>query len=254
MLQTLSGSVGYRSTRHRYAPPTDVRTATIKELLRDSPRGKLEQGQLDLLQSVTMKDDDFQSVLFVAGDTGLLKERCIAIIGTRQVSEDGRRRATRLARELVERGVVVVSGLADGVDTAAMTSAIESGGKTIGVIGTPMGQAYPAKNAELQETVYRDHLLVTQFPEGSRVFPSNFPTRNRTMALLSDASVVIEASDSSGTLHQAAECQRLNRWLGIARSVVDNPSLTWPKKFLGYKKCFILESTDALLKAVYGET
>jgi DNA processing protein len=71
------------------------------------------------------------------------------------------------------------------------------------------------------------------------------------MAAISDASVVIEASDTSGTLHQAAECQRLGKWLVIARSVVDNPDLTWPAKFVGQPKTIILESTNQLLGTVY---
>ena len=73
------------------------------------------------------------------------------------------------------------------------------------------------------------------------------------MAMLSDATVVMEASDTSGTLHQAAECTRLGRWLFIAKSVVDNPKLTWPEKFLKYDTCVVLEKvsqiTDRLIKS-----
>lgn len=253
MLQYAGGAPSSHPKKIKYKPPEMVNSISVAALLKGSPREAIGENQLELLEGVTVKNAEAQSMLFVAGDVSLLKRRCIAIIGTRHVSDDGRKRANRLARELVERGVVVTSGLADGVDTAAMKSAIDNGGKTIGVIGTPLSQAYPAANARLQEEVYRHHLLISQFPEGSRVFPSNFPTRNRTMALLSDASVVIEASDTSGTLHQAIECQKLGRWLGIAKNVVENPSLTWPKKFLSYKKCFVLESTEALIQAVYGD-
>jgi DNA processing protein len=244
----------HRGKRSSYTPPDSFKYVPIPDLLQGSPREKIEREQLALFRSVAAKSSDHQARLYVSGDTSLLKRRCIAIIGTRQVSAEGASRARRLARELVARDVVVVSGLADGVDTEALSAAIEDGGSTIAVIGTPLAQAYPAKNAKLQEAIYRDHLLVSQFPEHSRVFPSNFPERNRTMALLSDASVVIEASDSSGTLHQAKECERIGRWLAIAKSVVDNPSLTWPKQFLGkYKKCIVLSSTDELLETVYGE-
>ena len=132
-------------------------------------------------------------------DESVSSKHALAVIGARKASELGRRRARQFARQLAENGVVVVSGLADGIDTEALEAAIDAGGKVVGVIGTPLSKAYPAKNAELQEAIYRDHLLISQFPSGARVFPSNFPARNRTMAALSDASVVIEASDTSGT-------------------------------------------------------
>jgi DNA processing protein len=221
----------------------------VAELLKGSPREDLSPKQLGLLANV-VRDDG--AGVFIVGDASLLAARCVSIVGARKVSSEGATRARRLARELADSGVVVVSGLAEGVDTEAMTSAINSGGRVIGVIGTPLDQAYPAKNKRLQELVYRDHLLISQFQAGSRVFPSNFPERNRLMALLSDATVVIEASDTSGSLHQAVECQRLGRWLFIARSVVDDESLEWPKKFLAYDRCKVLERTSEMLDVVYG--
>ncbi|MBI2397122.1 MAG: DNA-processing protein DprA [Xanthomonadales bacterium] len=194
------------------------------------------------------RSDDAAGAVYVAGDLALLERPCVSVIGTRNVSPEGAARARRVAKELSAHGVVVVSGLAEGVDTEAMTSAIRSGGRTVGVIGTPLDEAYPAKNAELQECVYTEHLLVSQFEFGARVFKSNFPQRNRLMALLSEATVVIEASDTSGTLHQAAECQRLGRWLFIAKSVVEDRSLQWPAKFVSYDRCVVLESTSQILE------
>lgn len=233
----------------RYHPPIDVRAVRFTGLLARGGRDALEPKQLDFLRSISKAED---GSVTVAGDVDILAGQCIAVIGARKASDLGRRRARQLGRQLAERGVVVVSGLAEGIDTEALTGAIEAGGRVVAVIGTPIDQAYPAKNAELQEAIYRDHLLVSQFAIGSRVFPSNFPARNRTMAALSDASVVIEASDTSGTLHQAVECQRLGRWLVIARSVVDDPTLTWPAKFMGHPRTIVLEATDQLLASIYG--
>jgi DNA processing protein len=144
-----------------------------------------------------------------------------------------------------------MSGLAEGIDTEAMRAAIAANGHIIGVIGTPIDKAYPSQNKQLQESIYKDHLLVSQFAIGERTFQSNFPKRNRLMALLSDATVVVEASDSSGTLHQAAECVRLGRWLYIARNVVENPSISWPKRFEPYEKFRILDNTADLVKTVF---
>jgi DNA processing protein len=241
-------TVETRSVRRPYMAPSEVGTIALLDALATSSRQPLERKQLDLLGGATGD----ATKLYTAGDLSILKSRCIAIIGARKASDLGRRRARQLARQLAERGVVVVSGLAEGIDTEALEAAIDAGGKVVGVIGTPIDKVYPAKNKELQEAVYRDHLLVSQFPVGSKTYPSSFPARNRTMAALSDASVVIEASDTSGTLHQAAECQRLGRWLGISRSVVEDKSLTWPAKFLDYPRTSVLESTDQLLADVYG--
>ncbi|MEG3144244.1 DNA-processing protein DprA [Sphingomonas sp. RT2P30] len=236
----------------RYHPPADVHAVRFADLLAERGRDALEPKQMDFLRNVTKSDASGTGRVFVAGDVQLLKQRCIAIIGARKASEMGRRRAHQLGRRLASAGVVVVSGLAEGIDTEALTGAMEAGGRVIAVIGTPLDQAYPAKNKDLQERIYADHLLVSQFSAGERVFPSNFPARNRTMAALSDASVVIEASDTSGTLHQAAECQRLGRWLVIARSVAEDRSLTWPAKFLGHPRTVVLDSTEQLLGDVYG--
>lgn len=235
----------------RYRPPTNVREVAFSELLHIRGRDALGPKQLDLLKAVSKPSSSAGGKIFVAGDLDLLEARCIAVIGSRKASDLGRKRAQQLGRQLAEAGVVVVSGLAEGIDTAALTGAIDAGGRVIAVIGTPLDKAYPAKNARLQESIYENHLLISQFPSGMRVFPSNFPARNRTMAALSDASVVMEAGDTSGTLHQAAECQKLGRWLVIARNVVDNISLTWPSKFLGQPKTAVLDSTSGLLETVY---
>ena len=236
----------------RYVPPADWRAAAISELLSGTRRDTLEPKQIDWVNAVTTQQGGDSGKVFIAGDETLIKKRCIAVIGARKVSDLGRQRARKLGRQLAEHDVVVVSGLADGVDTEALSEAIAAGGHVIAVIGTPLDQAYPAKNKRLQESIYRDHLLISQFVAGTRVFPSNFPARNRTMAALADATVVIEASDSSGTLHQAAECVRLGRWLAIAKSVVIDPALKWPRQFLDYPKCLQLESTEQLISAVYG--
>jgi DNA processing protein len=188
--------------------------------------------------------------LWCAGDTALIERPCVAIVGTRQVSVEGAARARRLARGLAERDVVIVSGLARGVDTEALNAAIEAGGRVVAVIGTPIDRAYPAENARLQENIYRDHLLVSQFAPGSRVFPSHFPERNKLMAALSDATVIIEAGEGSGTLHQAAECVRLGRALFIAENVLQNSALTWPATFTPYPNVHRLSRIEDVLTSL----
>ncbi len=173
--------------------------------------------------------------LFVAGDRSLFEMNPrVSVVGSRKASADGLKRAAKLSRLLVERGAVVVSGLAEGIDTAAHRAAIEAGGKTIGVIGTPLDRFYPKSNATLQELMMREHAVLSQFPIGYPTLPRNFPIRNATMALIVSASVIVEAGESSGALSQGWEALRLGRMLFIMESVVNNRSLKWPKEMLGY--------------------
>jgi DNA processing protein len=173
--------------------------------------------------------------LFLAGDPSLFKvQPRVAVVGSRKASADGLKRAAKLARLLVEHKAVVVSGLADGIDAAAHHAAIDAGGRSIGVIGTPLDRCYPKSNTELQQLMMREHAVLSQFPSGYPSMPKNFPIRNATMALIVNASVIVEAGDTSGALSQGWETLRLGRMLFIMESVVNNQSLKWPKEMLGY--------------------
>ena len=125
-----------------------------------------------------------------------------AIIGSRRASEKGLDVAAKIATTLVKKAVIIVSGLAEGIDTAAHRAAIKAGGRTVAVLGTPLDRTYPKKNESLQNEIMRDHLAVSQFPVGYPVQPQNFVIRNRTMALIANASIIVEAGETSGSLHQ----------------------------------------------------
>jgi len=185
-----------------------------------------------------------------AGDRTLLGEAIhrVAIVGTRDASADGLRRARKLAKLAAAEGFVVVSGLAKGIDRAAHEAAIGAGGRTIAVIGTPLDRAYPAENAGLQEDIYSDHLLLSQFPSGSNVTPTNFVTRNSFMAAISHASVIVEAGETSGTHTQARETQRLGRPLFLMRSVLES-GLRWPQRYLD-RGAMILDDVSDLVRVV----
>ena len=161
---------------------------------------------------------------------------------------DGIRRARRLSAILAEAGILVVSGLAEGIDTAAHVAALEAHGATAAVIGTPLDRRYPRSNAELQERLAREQLLLSQFPIGMPVQRGNFPMRNRVMALISDATVIIEAADTSGSLSQGWEALRLGRALFIAQSAVNDKRLSWLAKMLAHGASVLSERTlDDLL-------
>lgn len=172
--------------------------------------------------------------LWAAGDVTLLESGSrVSVVGSRGVSQQGVNRTTKLVRALVERQMIVVSGLAQGVDTVAHTTAIEAGGRTIAVLGTPLDIASPAQNSDLQALIMREHLAISQFEAGTPVRRHNFPARNRTMALFSDATVIVEAGPKSGTEHQAWEALRLGRMLFVLKSVAE-AGHEWVTKVIHY--------------------
>ena len=188
---------------------------------------------LGVLNEVERKNAPRQ--LYLAGDTSLLRQGPrVSVVGSRRVSEDGLKRTRSLVRALVQRQMIVVSGLAEGVDTAAHETALAEGGRTIAVIGTPLDDCFPVRNRSLQERIVREGLVVSQFPLGAPIEKKNFPIRNRTMALLTDATVIVEAGESSGTLHQGWEALRLGRLLFLMQSVVEDTALSWPAEMIRY--------------------
>lgn len=169
--------------------------------------------------------------LFVAGSlpTPLELPR-VSIIGTRAPSKEGRELARATAEALVRGGYAIVSGLARGIDAVAHKTAIDGGGQTIAVLGTPLDRTYPAENARLQAEIMERHLAVSQFPPGHPVAPGNFVRRNHTMAAVSDATVIIEAGRSSGTRHQGREALRLGRSLFVSELVMADRGNEWAQK------------------------
>ena len=158
----------------------------------------------------------------------------VSIIGSRKASELGLVEARKIVRFLTKNNVTIVSGLARGIDTMAHTTAMECQGRTIAVIGTPLNREYPKENSELQKAIMKDHLVISQYPVGHITKPRDFVLRNRTMALISDGTIVVEAGESSGSLHHCWEALRLRRPLFICRTVLENDSLRWPKKMMKY--------------------
>jgi DNA processing protein len=173
--------------------------------------------------------------LYVVGQLSIpLSIPRVSVIGSRKASPEGLKVAGNISRTLARHNVTIVSGLAEGIDTAAHIAAIEEGGFTIAVLGTPLDRFYPRKNRQLQEIIMKHYLLISQFPIGYPIQPKNFVIRNRTMALISDASIIVEAGDASGSLHQGWEALRLGRPLFIWKAIMDDHSLSWPKAMEKY--------------------
>jgi DNA processing protein len=139
-------------------------------------------------------------VLWTRGDQSLFGGPCVAIVGARAATRDGIEIAYQIAADLTRAGIVVVSGLARGIDSAAHTGALDANGKTIAVLGTGIDRVYPAENKELHERIAARGLLVTEFAPGIHPDLFHFPQRNRIISGLSKAVVVVEAREKSGSL------------------------------------------------------
>ena len=139
-------------------------------------------------------------VLYVWGKLPPLDDHpVLAVVGTRKASAYGLRMAARLGRELTEGGAIVVSGLAEGCDSAAMDAALRAGGETVGVLGTAIDVVYPARNRSLFEQVKTHGALISEYAPGMRTYPADFKARNRIISGLSLGVVVAEAPARSGT-------------------------------------------------------
>jgi DNA processing protein len=176
-------------------------------------------------------------ILYYRGNWELVNTPGVAVVGTRNPSSEGADNAARIARALVRNNYTVVSGLAKGIDTAAHTAAIASGGRTAAVVGTSLFESYPKENAALQEQIAKDFLVISQVPflrYSKQHYKANslfFPARNITMSALTKATIIVEAGNTSGTLVQARAALAQKRKLFILDSCFRNPDLTWPHKY-----------------------
>jgi DNA processing protein len=221
-----------------YLAPTSLEAKVRDELARLSGFSICVRGMAQYPER--LRDAAYPVELFqYRGDLSLVESPCISVVGARDASDDGKMRAARLARELVKHGYTIVSGLARGIDTAAMVAAIRAGGNVIGVIGTPITDYYPKENRPLQDFIGRHHLLLSQVPvyrykhEAFEERKYHFPQRNVTMAALSSATVIVEASDRSGTLTQARAAVQQGRKLFILNNCFERKSITWPAHYEG---------------------
>ena len=190
--------------------------------------------------------------LYVEGSMDIpLPTPRVSVVGTRKPTKEGVEEARAVTEMLVNEGATVVSGLAAGIDTIAHRTAIDAGGRTVAVLGTPLDRTYPASNRDLQNEVATNHLSVSQFPLGHQTTRGSFVMRNRTMALISNASIIVEAGDGSGTLHQGWETLRLRRPLFVCRTAA-SAHRGWLKEMEQYGAIILEDHHDILYEIPQG--
>ncbi|WP_243796027.1 DNA-processing protein DprA [Saccharopolyspora gloriosae] len=169
----------------------------------------------------------------------------ICVVGSRSASEHGRRVAGVIARNLAQRDITVVSGLAKGIDTAAHTAALEAGGRTVACIGTGITGHYPAENRELQERIAQDGLVLSQFWPDAPPRPQNFPMRNAIMSGYGRATVIVEAGEKSGARIQARRAVEHGRSVILIDKVVETN--TWAKALVDRPGVHVATSTREVM-------
>lgn len=219
---------------------------TIESLVAARGRIDLEREMEKLrrlgVQLITLEDADYPrplqniadppSVLYVKGEIVPSDDLSVAIVGTRRPTVYGRQAAEMFARGLAEHGVTVVSGLARGIDSFAHRAALDGGGRTIAVLGSGLDIIYPSENRKLAAEVAERGALVSEFPLGTQPDGVNFPRRNRIIAGLSLASLIVEAGETSGALITAEFALEQGREVFAVPGNIFNPASRGPNRLI----------------------
>lgn len=211
---------------------------------------------------VTVLDDDYPAnlrviynlppFLFYRGRLERDDARSVAVVGTREASDAGIYSARRMAGLLAEHGVTVLSGLAKGIDTAAHEKTLAQGGRTIAVLGTGILRCYPKENSELAERIVQSGALVSQFWPSQPPTTYNFPRRNVVTSGMSQGTVVIEASETSGAKMQARlALEHGKRVFLVSRLVTSQP---WAQKYVENRGAIEIRSVEDVLARLRSPT
>lgn len=234
----------------------------LAELRREGPRAVVRRLTERTAEAggriVTGLDEDYPNALrtldprpatlFVAGDGAALAERAVAIVGTRRASGYGLSTATDLGDELARAGMVVVSGLALGIDGAAHRAAVNAGGRTVAVLPSPLNRVYPPRHRGLARDIVRSGgALVSEVAIGAPVGRPDFARRNRIIAGLSEAVVVVEAPDRSGALLTASAAIGIGRELYAVPGQIDAQAARGCNRLIADHQAVMVTSVGALL-------
>lgn len=185
--------------------------------------------------------------LFYQGDLQPQDEG-MSVVGSRDASPEGIAQAGEVARFLVDQGLTVIGGLAAGVDTAGHRAALDAGGRTVAFIGTGIARVYPPQNADLQEEIAQQGLVLSQFYPDASPSKQSFPMRNASMSGYGLATIVIEAGERSGTRIQARLAGQHGRPVILTSNVAATTS--WGDALRGSPGVYVVEDIDGLKRAV----
>ena len=264
---------------HREIAKLKSRAETWEEIFRSLPKSfdaldperEWEKVAKSGIKLVLSGEDDFPKILreiywpphgvYFKGEIDIFEKPAIAVVGTRKATEDGLELARRFGREFGEAGVIVVSGLAFGIDSSAHKGCLDSRGKTAAVLACGLDEIYPKSNEKLSEEIISSGgAIISEYPPGVPPLPYRFIERNRLVSGLSLGVVVIEAPESSGSLATARFALEQNREVFVApgpanhRNFSGSHSLIRSGARLATKASEVLEDLNIIEPAENGET
>ena len=189
---------------------------------------------------------DHPPVLYVRGNLPCEDALCLAVVGTRRPTIYGRQVTEEIVADLVRNNIVIVSGLARGIDTIAHRTALNAGGKTMAVFASGLDIVYPGENAKLAQAIMEQGALVSEYPLGVKPKPENFPLRNRIMSGLSLGVLVIEAGEKSGALITAFQALEQNREVFAIPGSILSPASKGTNRIIQEGAKLVCNYTDIL--------
>jgi DNA processing protein len=280
------GNITFRKLLSVFGSPEMVFDATVEDLVRKSgiterkakniknfSGWKGVEKQMELLvkdnarlvtcdspeyPSMLRQTEDAPAVIFAKGQIEDEDKFAIAIVGSRKTTSYGRLVAERLSSELAASGFTIVSGMARGIDTVSHVASLESGGRTIAVLGSGLDMVYPPENRGLMERIAGSGYVVSEFPFGTSPTRENFPRRNRLISGLSLGVVVVEAAAGSGALITARSALEQNREVFAVPANINSPTSAGTNELikrgakLVQKADDIIEELAPLLKGYVG--
>ena len=197
-------------TLSRLGLPDDIARSLSSKQVRLRAEKELQKCRQHQVTVLTLRDTHYPSllkeifdppiVLFASGDLSCLALPSISMVGSRQATAYGLNAAEKIACDLAERGLLVTSGLARGIDTASHRGALRGKGQTLAVLGSGLDSIYPRENGPLARQIRANGCILSEFPLGTRPLPQHFPMRNRIISGVSMATCLVEANQSSGSL------------------------------------------------------
>ena len=201
---------------------------------------------IDYPDSLNSLGDDRPPQLFVLGDASHLSQPTVAIVGTRDATPYGTRVTRTLASAFASAGVSVVSGMARGIDAVAHRAALDSGGRTVAVLGTGVDVPYPVGHRELHAGISERGCVISEYGSGVGAHRGTFPKRNRIIAALAPLTIVVEAGHKSGALITAGFAASLNRSVAAVPGPIDSPQSEGSNQLLRDGAHVIASVADAL--------
>jgi DNA processing protein len=245
----LGDEVAANLERLRRADPRTLARSVVRATERAD--GRVITGLDDAYPPALLTLDPRPPTLFVVGEQAVLEQRAVAIVGTRRASGYGMSVATDLAEELARAGMVIISGLALGIDGAAHRAAVAAEAPSIAVLPSPIDRIYPPRHRSLARELLRaGGALVSEIAIGATVGRPDFARRNRIIAGLAEAVIVVEAPDRSGALMTAAAATAIGRELYAVPGPIDAMSSRGCNRLIADQQATIVTSSASLLRQI----